>query len=395
MSERMGLLDSWRAYREFQSRPESWRDIVFYAETHQDWHHFEGIIRELTERLGRSIAYLTSDPSDPVLARAGERFHAFYLPAGWPTILAFQTLRARVLVLTMMDLGNLQLKRSLAQPVHYVYVFHSLGSTHMVDLPGSYDQYDTILCAGPHQLREIRRREELEGLPRKQLIAHGYARIESLIERADGASALPHDAQRPTVLIAPTWGEHALLEVCGELLIDLLIAADVRVILRPHYETVRRSPRLVQRLVSCFSTHPRFEYVDAMAESETLLRSDLLICDWSAMAIEYALALGRPVLFIDVSPRIRNPEYAKLGVEPIERSIRHQVGEILSVAQLVRAPDCIRRLLAQTSSNVVRLSRLRDEVVYNLGRSARVGAEAIDRIAEPQRPRAAARVDAA
>lgn len=30
-----------------------------------------------------------------------------------------------------------------------------------------------------------------------------------------------------------------------------------------------------------------------------------------------ALGLGRPVLFVDVPPRVRNPKYAELGLEPM------------------------------------------------------------------------------
>ena len=100
----------------------------------------------------------------------------------------FQTLKADVMVLTMLDLGNFQLKRSL-HPVHYVYVFHSMGSTHMVDHENSYDHYDSLLCAGPHHVEEIRRREQLKGLPPKHLFPRGYPRLERLVEIAADAAA--------------------------------------------------------------------------------------------------------------------------------------------------------------------------------------------------------------
>jgi hypothetical protein len=66
-----------------------------------------------------------------------------------------------------------------------------------------------------------------------------------------------------------------------------------------------------------------------MAESDSLLESDVLISDWSAMAIEYALGLGKPVLFVDVPPRVRNPNYAELGIEPMEMRIRRELGTVL------------------------------------------------------------------
>src|SRR5215469_16101598 len=78
--------------------------------------------------------------------------------------------------------------------------------------------------------------------------------------------------------------------------------AGVRVILRPHYQAAKLAPRLIEGLVARFESNPRFRHVDQMAESDSLLESDLLVCDRSAMAIEYVLAFGQPVLFVDVPP---------------------------------------------------------------------------------------------
>ena len=60
------------------------------------------------------------------------------------------------------------------------------------------------------------------------------------------------------------------------------------------------------------------------------MRSDILVSDWSAMALEYSMGLEKPVLFIDVPRRIRNPNWRELEIEPIENTIREQVGEIVS-----------------------------------------------------------------
>jgi YidC/Oxa1 family membrane protein insertase len=35
---------------------------------------------------------------------------------------------------------------------------------------------------GPHQIVEIRKREQIKNLPSKNLVEHGYARIEALME---------------------------------------------------------------------------------------------------------------------------------------------------------------------------------------------------------------------
>jgi YidC/Oxa1 family membrane protein insertase len=291
----------------------------------------------------------------------------------------FQAIKADVMVLTMLDLQNFQLKRSI-HPVRYAYVFHSMGSTHMVDHENSYDHYDSLLCTGPHHVAEIRRREQLKGLPPKHLFAYGYPRLERLVAQA--AAAEPAPAGPTTVLLAPTWGEQSILHVCGEALIAALLGAGVRVILRPHHQTTRLAPRLVESLVARFDSDPGFRHVIRMEESASLLESDVLICDWSAMAIEYALGLGKPVLFVDVPPRVRNPSYTELGLEPMELRIRRELGTVLPLDHVADAPRHVAELLSGAAELRKRNAARREEWVFNFGRSVEVGAREIARIAD-------------
>src|SRR5437870_4887089 len=375
----MKLWQDWSSYRRFQNLPSSDRNIVFYSESHQDWHPLQPLIEFLIERLSRTVCHVTSEQVAPVPSVSRPGLHAFRIRPGAVCIWFFQALKADVMVLTMLDLQNFQLKRSI-HPVRYVYVFHSMGSTHMVDHENSYDHYDSLFCVGPHHVAEIRRREQLKGLPAKHLVAQGYPRLERLIEVA---AAHPRDLTgTTTALLAPTWGEHSILHVCGERLIATLLDAGVRVILRPHYQTARLAPRLVESLIARFGRDPRFRHVDRMEESASLLESDLLICDWSAMAIEYALGLGKPVLFVDVPPRVRNPTYAELGLEPMELRIRRELGTVLRLDRLTEAPQHVAALLRGSAAFRVRTAALREEWVFNFGRSVELGAREIARMAD-------------
>jgi YidC/Oxa1 family membrane protein insertase len=369
----------WQSYRRFAKLPARERNIVFYSESYQDWHHLQPLIDFLIERLSRTVCHVTSEPSAalPTTPRAG--LHVFRICSGVVRTWLFQMIKADVVVLTMLDLGNFQLKRSI-HPVHYVYVFHTMGSTHLVDHENSYDHYDALLCVGPHHVAEIRRREQLKGLPPKHLFPHGYPRLERLVEIDTAHPRVPSDTF--TALLAPTWGEQSILHVCGETLIATLLDADIRVILRPHYQTARLAPHVVRRLLDRFGPDPRFRHVDRMEDSASLLESDLLICDWSGMAIEYALGFGKPVLFVDVPPRVRNPKFAELGLEPMEMRIRRELGAILPLDRLAHAPryaaDLIRRAAEFRERSVV----LREQWVFNVGRSVEAGAREIARIAD-------------
>ena len=372
----MSMWQEWGSFRRFQKLPARDRNIVFYSETHQDWHHLQPLIEFLTTRLSRTVCHVTSEPTVPLAPAVG--LHGFRIGGGAVCTWFFQTIKADVMVLTMLDLQNFHLKRSL-HPVHYAYVFHSMGSTHMVDHANSYDHYDSLLCVGPHHVAEIRRREELHRLPPKHLFEQGYPRLEQLVAQA---AAEPRHSATTTALLAPTWGEQSILHVCGEPLIAALLDAGIRVILRPHYQTTRLAPRLIEGLVARFGSDPNFRHVVRMEESASLFESDLLVCDWSALAIEYALGLGKPVLFVDVPPRVRNRDYAELGLEPMEMRIRRELGAVLPLDRVGEAPRCVAELLRDAADLRKRNAERRDTWVFNFGRSVEAGAREIARIAD-------------
>ena len=377
----MKAWQDWRDYRRFQQLSPSHRNIVFYSETHQDWHHLQPLIDFLTGPLVRTVCHVTSEPAVPFPPGERPRLHTFRVRSSVLCTWLFQTLRADVMVLTMLDLHNFQLKRSI-HPVHYLYVFHSMGSTHMVDHENSYDHYESLFCTGPHHVAELRRREELKGLPPKHIFPYGYPRLERLVEIA-AAHPRPPSAST-SVLLAPTWGEQSTLPVCGERLISALLDGGLRVILRPHYQTTRLAPRLVEGLVARFGTHPGFRHIDRMEESASLFESDLLISDWSAMAIEYALGFGKPVLFVDVPPRVRNPNYADLGLEPMEMRIRRELGAILPMDRIADAPRFVAELVGGSEEFRARCTALREAWTFNFGHSVEAGAREIARIADAQ-----------
>lgn len=380
----MGILQAWSGWRNYRKLSADWRNIVIYSESGQDWHYFEPLIEVLNNDLQHKVSYVTSDQNDPGLSRQHDSFAAICIPEGVFLTMFFNMQKADVMVMTMMDLGNLQLKKSI-NPIHYIYLFHSLGSTHMVDHANSYDAYDSLFCTGPHHVAELRKRESLQGLEARNLFEYGHPRLENLLTEA---KAYQHpDSQQtpattPVVLIAPTWGEHSIFNSCGDELTGLLLDAGFQVIIRPHHQTLQLTPEVVDDLRAKYGHRDNFEYQERMVESDTLFRSDILISDWSAMAIEYALGLEKPVLFIDLPRRIRNPDWQTLGIEPQEASFREVAGEIVSPQQLAEVPQKIAGLLENRESFRRTMKSLRAQMVFNLGNSIKPGASEIARLAD-------------
>lgn len=361
--------------RFFWKVPKPEKDIVFYSEHEGYYPNFEGIINELIDTHQQTLCYITSDPNDPILQTPETRIKSFYFNKLLPFFMVMVNCRA--FIMTMTDLNQLHLKRS-ANPVHYFYVFHSLVSTHMMYLEGAFDHYDTVFCVGPHHVEEIRKREEHADLPAKNLVEAGYYRLERIYENHEKYSeqTQSHDA-KPTVLIAPSWGDENLLESCGERLIDLLLETGHNVIARPHPETVRRSPELMTLFRSRFGNNPDFTLETSVATDDSLLKADILICDCSGIALEYAFGTERPVLFVDVPLKIRNPKYEDLEIVPLELALRDKIGVVVSPNDIDSIPPTIEKLRTEKESYKENISDLRAKNVCAFGRSSEIGARCI------------------
>lgn len=386
----MGLLDRLRGKggsgprpqgaKDFKRLPATARNITFYAEDGGSWPHFEPIIAELTGPLGREVCYLTSSPEDPVLELGDPKVHAFEIGEGFGRSMLFQTMEVAVLVATVPQLGLSVLPRSkLAESygTTYMYVFHSMVSTHMIYEPDGFDNYDTILCVGRYMTEEIRAREAAEGLAAKELLEHGYGRLDSILAAAADRPRRSGPNDPPVVLLAPSWGPHCIFETCGPELVRVLLDAGFEVIARPHPETSKRTPGVIPALASTFRDHERFSLDTGIAGQETLHRSDVMVSDWSGAALEYAFGLERPVLFVDVPRKVNNQGYETLGIEPFEAAIREQIGRVVPVGDLASTPSAIEELIGDSAGFLEQLRSVRDENIYNVGSSGKVAAHAI------------------
>ena len=366
-------------YRFFRKTSKEEKKIVFYAE-HKDYYpYFEGLIKKLIDKYDQTLCYITSELDDPLLQKSESRIKSFYLNKLLPFFIAF--IDCRVFVMTLTDLNHYHLKRSI-NPVNYVYVFHSLVSIHMMYKHGAFDHYDYILCVGPHHTKEIRKHEELNRLPSKKLIEAGYYRLERIYEAHQKSSTKNLSLlKKGIILIAPSWGRANILESCGEQLVTILLKSDYEVVIRPHPETLRRSAGLIALFASQFGNNPNFTLETSVATDDSLLRADVLICDCSGVALEYAFGTERPVLFLDVPLKIQNQRFKELEIEPLELSLRTEIGVIISPDKLDTVPQVISKLMANSSVYKKRIAELRQQHVYAFGHSSDIGTQCIINLA--------------
>jgi len=362
-------------YRFFRKTLKVEKTIVFYAEHQGYYPYLEGLIKKIVGEQGQVLCYVTSDPNDPILKKSQTQIKTFYLNKLLSFFMAF--VNCKVFVMTLTDLGQYHLKRSV-NPAHYVYVFHALVSTHMVYRQGAFDYYDSILCCGPHHVEEIRKHEKVNDLSKKILVEAGYYRLERIYEAYQKYLTKKISfSGKVTILIAPSWGVSNILESCADNLTVLLLDAGYRVIVRPHPEAIKRRPDLIDLLFSKFGNNQDFTLERSIATDDSLLAADILITDYSGIALEYAFGTERPVLYLDVPAKVRNPKFKELDIEPLELALRSKIGIIVSPEDLETIPQVVSNLIREKLSYKTAIAELRKQHLYAFRYSSDIGAKHI------------------
>ncbi|MGI9203747.1 MAG: CDP-glycerol glycerophosphotransferase family protein [Woeseiaceae bacterium] len=354
--------------------PKEERKVIFYSEHESYISYFDGLIDALKSKHLDPFCYVTSDIKDPILTADIPGVHVFYVNRMLPMFMKF--VNCRVFVMTLTDLDKFHLQRSV-NPVHYVYVFHAMNSTHMAYRHGAFDHYDSILCTGPYQVRELQRDGELRSIGKRDLIEAGYSRLERIHDAWSGQRSETHASSARTVLVAPSWAASNVLEEHGVELVTALRNAEFKVIVRPHPETNKRYPELSRNLQQAFSADDGFQLEQSVRTDDSMLAADVLITDWSGIALEYAFGTERPVLYMDVPRKVHNDRYEELGIEPFEASMRTELGIVMAPDQIDHIADFVNQLVNNRQRFRDQIVRLRSENVFNFGHSSEIGAQHI------------------
>ena len=361
--------------KKFENLDQTEKQIVFYSENQDSMFIFKSLIDELINQ-DIIICYVTSSKDDPNLKSSNEKIKTFCIGEGIMRTKFFLNLKADILIMTMPDLGTSYIKRSKVYPVHYVYMFHAIASTHLVYKKSAFDNYDSIFCVGNFQIDEIRSREKLYKLDAKNLIETGYSHLDNLIKKYSTNKQIPIN-DPIQILIAPSWSDDGLFETAIEKNISILLDSGFKVTLRPHPMTQKKSEKKINFLLQKFSSNSNFVLEKNIPNFESFVKSDIMITDWSGAAIEYAFTLERPVLFIDVPKKIHNPDYEKLPEIPLEISIRDKIGEIISLSDMEVLPEKIQILCQNPDIIKSKIQKIRGELIANLGNSSKLEVEYI------------------
>jgi hypothetical protein len=316
---------------------ESKYKYVIYAEDKRYWMFFESILNEFEKR-GIEAVYLTQSQDDPVFASNYNFIKGKYIGQGSRAFAYLNFMSADIVLSTTPDLDVLQWKRSKFVK-HYCHLIHAAGGSMLYRL-FALDYYDSILLSGGGEIPEIRFLEKTRNLPEKQLIIAGNSYFDMCnekIKKINGDRKCGF-----TVLVSPSWGPSALLNVYGEKLLDPLAETGWHIIIRPHPQSVTREKALLEKLAGRYENNPNIEWDYNHENIYSLAKSDVMISDFSGIIYDYVFLFDKPVLFnlnnLDIRPldahNLENePSYIRnirrIGLE-IDDSKLDNIGETIA-----------------------------------------------------------------
>tara|TARA_B100001142_G_scaffold55296_2_gene53771 strand:+ start:4375 stop:5532 length:1158 start_codon:yes stop_codon:yes gene_type:complete len=362
--------------KRFQDLDDCEKEIVFYSENKNSIFIFESLIKELIAKYDKNICYVTS--SKDKLNFKNEKIKTFFIGEGIARTKFFLNLKTKILIMTMPDLQTFHIKKSKVYPVHYVYIFHAIASTHLVYQKNAFDHFDTIFCVGDYQIKEIRSREKIYNLKPKKLVNFGYNHLDNLIAKySKDKKYYLKENNSIQILIAPSWGKNGLIETNIDKIIDILLIAKYKVVLRPHPMSQKKSKKKIYEIDKQFSPNPNFILEQNITNFDSLSQSNIMISDWSGIALEFAFTFERPILYVDVPKKILNPDFSEILHTPIEESIRNQIGIVICKSDIESIPKKIEELCNNTEVMRNQIRKAREDTVFNIGKSNKIGAEQI------------------
>ena len=277
------------------------RPVVIFSDSKRYWTVFEPVIRELTAS-GIEVTYLTASEDDPAFGCGTPSLTAEYIGSGNRMYARLNNLNAVIVLSTTPGLDVYQWKRSRFVK-WYVHIPHAASEVVLYRMFG-LDYYDAVLLSGEYQEKDIRALEQLRALPAKELVSVGIPYMDGMLERFHEAGKISDHL--PTVLLAPSWGKGAILNVYGEKIIEVLLKSDFHVIIRPHPQSFTSEKEMMDRLMEKYPPSDRLEWNRDTDNFEVLRRSDVLISDFSGVIFDFSLVFGKPVIYtepnLDLAP---------------------------------------------------------------------------------------------
>lgn len=345
--------------------------IVIHCENKRYWNIFEPILNEF-EKQQKKIVYLTESEDDPVFQKDYKYIKPEFIGKGNKAISKLNLVNATVLFSTTPSLDVFQWKRSKNVDC-YIHIMHAAKDITMYRMYGT-DHYDAFILSGELQVKQIRQMEEMRGIKPRDYEICGVPYLDEMKKRVENAGPVP--SHERTVLLAPSWGESGILSRFGRKLIDDLISTGYKIIVRPHPQSFVSEKNMLDKLMSQYSDPSKVEWNSDTDNFDVLMRSDVLISDYSGVMFEFAMVFDKPIIYTDTKFDPRPYDADWIEETPWTFSILPELGPKLDESNV----DMIKELIDQSlDDEAFRAGRekARKDIWAHIGESAKRSADFI------------------
>lgn len=274
---------------------------VIFSDSKRYWNVFKPVCDEFENRK-IDVQYWTMSEDDPAFLEKYNHVKTLFIGEGNKAFSKLNIMNAGVVLATTPGLDVLQWKRS-PNVGKYVHILHQPGDTTFYRMFG-LDHYDAVLISGEYEERQLREIEKLRGIPRRDTCLTGITYLDTMKARYEALKKDTKDSGKSsgtkTVLLAPTWGETAILSRFGERIISALVSTGYNIIIRPHPQSFESEKDLMNSLMSKFPESDKMHWNRDNDNFDVLSRSDIMITDFSGVMFDYALIFDRPFIYADI-----------------------------------------------------------------------------------------------
>ncbi len=257
---------------------------------------------------------------------------------------------------------------------------HSLISLHMAFPEGTFDGFNVFFAAGEHHVAEINAIDRHRGINNRQVVPVGYGKMDLLWHDTTDGRRVTKDDGTKHIVIAPSLGKGNILESVGVEITARMLEQGYRVTVRPHpafYEP--HGQVILDNFTRQFGSNESFTLEDPSVSSASLFACDLLISDYSGIAMEYAFLRERPVLYVNVPRKVLNNNWDIVGLTPLEVLIRDKIGKVVP-PQVEAIVEGVTFLLEQGYVMRDQIVELRGKYIFNIGRCGEIAADEIEQM---------------
>ena len=345
-------------------------DIVFQSEGGKYWQVFQPVLQAL-DSYGIRYGYVTPDKNDPVFKAELKNVVPICPGKELMTLSYMNNIKAKIVVSTTPQLDVYMLKRS-KHVKEYIHLFHTATDIGLYEMYG-FDYYDTLLCTGPYQKDSIRSIEKNRHEPAKKLLDTGCTCFDYM--EAELKKLQLKQNEDLTILYAPAWGIRSSVVTHGSAVIDVLTAAGIKVIFRPHPQMYVSDTEGLRAVEEKIKNNSLVELDRNRTAVESMTKSHAMITDFSGVIFDYAFLFERPIFIV-------NAEYEFGGCDVIdvdggrvwEVDKCHEITRMILPEDICRLDKIIREEINNAEMYQQKIRKIKSAEIYNYGHAGEVAA---------------------